>query len=119
MIGFDQAVYNVFEPEGPVTLRVSVSGVLQRSVQVSFFTTDGTATSSGSVDYVAIPNLTLQFDENTLSQSVTIVISDDSILEDNENFFGSLSSSDNAVDLTPRMATINIFDLNDGRIALN
>lgn len=90
--------------------------MLQRSVEVSFFTTDGTATSSGSVDYVAIPNMILQFDENTASRSVTVTINDDNVLEDNENFFGNLNTSDVAVDLTPSLATVNILELDDGRI---
>lgn len=110
-------VYSVDEPEGPVTLTVSVlSGVLQRPAVVSFFTTDGTATSTGAVDFVAISDMTLQFDENTLSLPVTVTINDDNILENNENFLGNLNTTDVALILMPGEATINIFDLNDGKL---
>ena len=113
-IGFDQLVYNVDEPDGTVTVTVSVlDGNLMRPAEVVFFTTDGTATSTAPVDFVGLDNVVLQFDENTLTRPIVLTIIDDAILEDEENFFGNLSTSDGAVDLLPVTTRINILELND------
>ena len=53
------------------------------------------------VDFEGLDNVVLQFDENTLTRPIVLTIIDDAILEDEENFFGNLSTSDGAVDLLP------------------
>ena len=115
-IGFTQSTYNTNEPAGSATLTVAVlSGTLLQPTQITFFTTDGTATSTAPVDFIGIPNSVLQFDANTLSLSVSVTLSDDNILEDAEYFGGNLVSSDMAIDLVPSEARVNITDLNDGK----
>ena len=111
MIGFVPDTYSVLEPERIVTLTASVlSGMLARPVQVSFFTTDGTATSTSPEDYVAVSNLVLEFDAATLSRQINISILNDDILENPEVFYGNLSTSDGAVQLNPADATVNIME---------
>ena len=56
----------------------------------------------------------LTFDGNTDRLPVTITIIDDSILENTEDFFAVLATSDAAVSLSPEQATINILEDNDG-----
>lgn len=118
-IGFDEIQYNVDEPTGQITITVSVqAGNLQRPAEVTFLTTDGTATSIGAVDFVALDSVVLQFDENTLTIPIVITIVDDSILEDLEFFFGNLTTSDEAVDLLPDTTTINIQEIGDGKLPM-
>ena len=109
MIGFAPDTYSVLEPDGIVTLTASVlSGMLARPVRVSFFTTDGTASSTSPEDYIAVSNLVLEFDAATLSRQINISIVNDDILENREVFYGNLSTSDGAVQLNPAAATVDI-----------
>ena len=115
-IGFDPDVYSVDETTGQVTFSVSVlEGTLERPVEVIFSTTDGSATSVAPIDFVSISGAALQFDQNTLTVMVTVTIVDDAILENTENFFGNLITSDSAVDLGPDSATVNILEIGDGK----
>ena len=112
-IGFDQLEYTVNEPVGTLNISASVlDGILMRPAMVVFFTTDGTATSTAP-DFVSVENLELQFDENTLTRFIVLTIVGDITLEDSEYFFVNLSTPDDAVDLLPDTATINIL-MNDG-----
>lgn len=107
------AAYNVDEPDGQVTLIISVlEGTLRRQAEVIFYTSDGTATSIAGLpeDFVPLSGLVLQFDEDTLSLTVTVAIINDDILEDTEFFFGNLNTSDSAVDLLPDEATVSILE---------
>ncbi len=103
------------ETTGQVTLSVSVlEGTLERPAEVIFSTTDGTATSIAPIDFEAITGSVLQFDQDTPTVTVTVTIIDDAILENVENFFGNLVTSDSAVDLGPDTATVNILEVRDG-----
>ena len=109
-------MYDVNETTGQVTFSVSVlEGILERSVEVIFSTTDGSATSVAPIDFVSISGAALQFDQNTLTVTITVIITDDAILENTENFFGNLVTSDSAVDLGPDSATVNILEIGDGK----
>ncbi len=104
------------ETTGQVTLSVSVlEGTLERPAVVTFSTMDGTATSTSPIDFNAITGAALQFDQDTLTVTVTVTIIDDAILENDENFFGNLVTSDSAVDLGPDNATVNILEVGDGK----
>lgn len=66
-------------------------------------------------DYVEVtaPGLTLTFGPTVLSINVPVTIVNNSILELNETFVGSLNSidgADSAVTLEPDVATVTIFD---------
>ena len=57
----------------------------------------------------------LTFYGSTDRNCVIVVITDDDILEDMENFFGSLTTTDSSVTLSPYRAQVNVFeDPNDG-----
>jgi len=89
-----------------------LAGTLQRSVEVSFSTTEGTATSS---DFNSQQDVILQFDETSLTQMVNVAIISDNILEGTESFFGNLTTSDSDVTLNPSAAVVNILDVGDGK----
>ena len=117
IIGFELPEYNVDEPDGEVTIAVIVvGGILRRPAEVTFFTTDGTATTTGEPDFQQLGDVVLQFDENIMRREIRIGIIDDSILEDNEFFFGNLSTTDDAVDLMPDNTLVNILEVGDGKL---
>ncbi len=108
-IGFDPSSFSVNETDGTATFTVRVLvGILERSASVTFSTMDGTATSTGPADFVALSNVTLEFSAGTSSHQVTVTIVNDDIVEDPETFFGNLTTSDDSVQLAPRTATVTI-----------
>ena len=121
-IGFVPDDYSIDENDatGTVTLTIAVlEGTLRRQAEVIFYTSDGTATSVAGLpeDFVPLSDVPLQFDENTQSLTVTVTILNDDILEDTEFFLGNLNTSDDAVDLLPSEATVEILqpDGDDGK----
>ena len=55
------------------------------------------------------------FSSGNTQHCVNIIVNDDAILEDTENFTASLSTSDPALTLAPGMAQVDILaDPNDG-----
>ena len=52
----------------------------------------------------------LTFSDTTLSQTVPITIADGGVVEGNETFSVTLTTSDAAVTLSPMTATVNIRD---------
>ena len=61
----------------------------------------------------------LIFDGSTDRNCVIVAITDDDILEDTENFFGTLTTTDSSVTLTPDRAQVNILeDPDDGECVL-
>ena len=67
------------------------------------------------MDYEDFGNVVRQFDQTTSRLPVEIPIIDDDILEDVENFFGQLTTSETFVDLNPAMTEIDIIEVNDGK----
>ena len=100
-----------------MTLRVIVidGDNLQRQAEVIFSTRDGTATSTDPRDYEDFGDSILLFDNTQRSRTVTIPIDDDDILEDTENFFGQLRTTENFVDLAPAQTEVVIFEMGDGK----
>ena len=109
-------LYSVDEPDGSVTVAVVViGGNLRRPAEVIFSTRDGSATSTAPRDYEDLGDVVLQFDEITGRRTITIPIDDDDILENTEDFFGELRTSEGFVDLNPAGTTIEIVDIDDGK----
>ena len=73
------------------------------------------ACSAAPTDYAGtIEDLT--FDGSADRNCVTVAITDDNILDVTENFFGTLTTTDSSVILSPDRAQVNIFeDPNDGK----
>ena len=65
-------------------------------------------------DYTSVSPTALTFGPNQLSQDVNVTVADDVIQEDEERFFGSLSTTDRAVVLQPGRGDVNITD-NDSK----
>ena len=70
---------------------------------------------TGSNDYTPVSDAELVFQPISVSQPVCadILVVDDGILENNENFLVILDSSDRAVTIATSISTINI--INDDR----
>src|SRR5262249_49366987 len=77
-----------------VTFNVNLSAASGRTISVAYATADGTATSGS--DYVAKSG-TLSFSPGMVTQSVTVTVNGDAVVEPNETFFLNLSNASNAV----------------------
>jgi len=103
--------YNIAESDGSVNIEVTRSGNILGEASVDFATSDGSA-ASGS-DYSQNSG-TLTFADGVTRQKITIDITDDILLEENENFSVILSNSSGALlSDGATTATVNIID-NDG-----
>ena len=110
-MGFSPGVYSVNEPDGSIGLNIVRTLNLERRVEVTFFTTDETATSGGlSPDYNGISGLSVVFDPSTVNQSVSVSIINDQVLENLEFFYGNLSSTDRAVEFSVPSAQVSIVE---------
>ena len=122
IIGFDPAEYSINETAGSVSLTVRVlAGQLARTVSVDFYTQDGTATSTPPADFISVAQaspITLQFSPSDLAQQTTVIIINDDITENPEQFDGLLLTNDTAVILAPDTASVEILD-NDCKLAFN
>ena len=87
-----------------------LSGTLDRSTIVNFFTTDETATYSAPMDFIPVTQTSIVFDAGTTSQQVTVSIADDDVVENSEFFYGNLNTSDGAVILDPSAARVTILE---------
>ena len=87
-----------------------MSGSLERSVEVFFSTSDGTATSIDRLDYNPLTDVVLQFNASTSSIPVIVTIVDDGILENSEKFFGNLRTSDSGVFIDSQRAIVTILE---------
>ncbi|MEM9001515.1 MAG: gliding motility-associated C-terminal domain-containing protein, partial [Bacteroidota bacterium] len=115
-VQFDLASIDVNEDAGTVSLDVSLNATVQDEFTVEFHTTDGTAVAPG--DYTAVPEdtQTLTFGgANPNTQTITIPIIDDTLIENTEDFqvlLTDISTSLVSI-LANDTATVNIID-NDG-----
>ncbi len=71
---------------------------------------------SAVADYQNPGVIPLQFDSISNNRTVRILIIDDSILENNEDFFGNLVTNDSAVTLGPDQAMATIIEVNDSEL---
>ena len=93
-----------------------ISGSLERSVEVFFSTSDGTATSIDPLDFNPLTDVVLQFNASTSSIPVIVTIVDEGILENSERFFGNLRTSDIGVVFDSQRAIVTILeDIGDGK----
>ena len=93
-----------------------ISGSLERSVEVFFSTSDGTATSIDMLDFNPLTDVVLQFNASTSSIPVVVTILDDGILENSETFFGNLMTSDSGVVVDSQRVNVTILeDARDGK----
>ena len=70
----------------------------------------------GGSDYTSPGAVTLTFSNTTTSQTVSVIIVDDEILEDNEKFFANLATTDDRIDINPVNANATIIEDNDGKL---
>ena len=87
-----------------------MSGTLERSVEVFFSTSHGTATSIDPLDFNPLTDVVLQFNASTSSIPVIVTIVDDRILENSETFFGDLMTSDSSVVVGSQRTNVTILE---------
>ena len=89
-------MWTVNEDDGSAEVEVTLNNAVQGGFMVTAFTNNGTAApqflATADVDYTAISQV-LNFAGNAgETQTLTVQITDDDILENNENFTVSLRS---------------------------
>ena len=97
-----------------VCVRV-IDGRLERTVNVTIKTVDGSATSADPKDFSAVSD-TLYFNELTTNVCVNVYIIDDNRVEDPEEFTIVVSTLDQDIDLNNRTATVIINDNDEAKI---
>ena len=107
-LALSSATYSVNEGGGTVTITVNRSGGLASGVGVNYATSNGTATAGS--DYTSTSG-TLTFNGGVTSQTFTVPILQDSLVEGNETFNVALSSATGGATLgTPSSAVVTIVD---------
>ena len=106
-VGFVVTSLTVAENEGTAQVVVQQNGVHGNPVQVNVATSNGTATAG--LDYTAI-NTILTFNPGVLTQTVSIPILNDSLLENSETLALTLSDPVNAVVVGTNPIIITIED---------
>ncbi|XP_039971110.1 sodium/calcium exchanger 3-like [Bactrocera tryoni] len=105
---FEPGHYTVLESVGDVELHVIRAGSLANFTKVEYYTEDGTA-EAGS-DYIPVSGV-LEFPPGIEEQIIKITIVDDDVFEEDEHFYVHLRKpSDDAVIITPKVATVMILD---------
>jgi hypothetical protein len=98
------------EPVGaaaPVALTITRSGDTSQAVTVKWATAPGTAASG--IDFVAVAPTSLSFPAGVTTQTVSVTVNSDAIVEGTELFNVNISSAVNAV-ITDGSAAVTIFD---------
>ncbi|MGD0168041.1 MAG: Calx-beta domain-containing protein, partial [Gaiellaceae bacterium] len=115
-VSFSTASYSVSEGAGSAIITIKRSGTTTGSNSVVFKTANGTATAGS--DYTAVSQ-TVSFAAGVTSKTVSIPITNDTLVEGNETVKLSLSSpSSGAVLGTQKTATLTILD-NDRAFAFS
>ncbi len=116
VFSFSSAAYSVGEGDGHATVTISRAGYAATAVSVHFATANGTATEGS--DYTDASQ-TVSFANGETSKTVSIPITDDSLIEGNETVQLSLSGPSTGTTLgSPSTATLTIVD-NDRAFAFS
>ncbi|MCV6631553.1 MAG: gliding motility-associated C-terminal domain-containing protein [Flavobacteriaceae bacterium] len=107
-ISFNPNTIEVNEDAGTATLEIVLNGEVQDDFEIAYQTTNDTATDFN--DYNAV-NGYLSFGLNQKTQSITIPILDDTVIEATEQFFVNLSKSEGVlVNILEPQAIVKILD---------
>ncbi|MCG2661845.1 MAG: hypothetical protein L6437_16570, partial [Kiritimatiellae bacterium] len=105
---FSASSTSVNENAGSVTLTVTRTNGSSGAASVNYATSNGTA--SAGTDYTATSGTINWADGNSDSKTITILISDDSVVDGDKTFTVALSSPSGASLGTPYSATVTITD---------
>ena len=115
-IGFEALSYEVSEDEGSVTLTVSVlSGEIGEGVVVTVDVRSIDGSAVAGADYTSVRE-SLTFTSSVTEATVTVVITDDAIVEGNEEF--SLVLSGESISSAATTAEVLVRDNDDGVITV-
>lgn len=105
---FTASTFDIGETAGSLTVTVVRTGGSAGEVGVDFASADGSATAGS--DYTAVSG-TLTFADGETSQTITVPIEDDTLVEGKERFSLTLSNPSGGADLgSPNSATVSILD---------
>ena len=108
-VQFASPVASVVEALGTVSLTVTRTGYLTSRVDMVYSTTNGTALAGA--DFGGATNLVLTFGTNVSSQTITIAITNDTVVEPTETFTIGLAVQTGEASLgANRSATVTILD---------
>ena len=108
-LSFSAATYSVGEDVSSVSITVSRAGGSDGAVDVSYATSDGTATAGS--DYTATSGTLSWADGDSADKTFSIPILDDSVLESNETVNLTLSSATGGATLgSPITAVLTVLD---------
>lgn len=106
-VSFSEPTLNISEAESTATLTVQRSGDSSSSASVNFSTSNGTAVAGS--DYTATSG-TVTFAANQTTQTITIPILSDVVVEGNESFSVTLTNPTGAMLGSQSGATVTIID---------
>ncbi|GEM_PF-2445812 len=106
-VTFAQAASSVLETAGSLDITLTLSNPINQPVSVQVVSSNGSATAGS--DYTAI-NQVITIPANTTSQTVSVTILDDNVLEGDETFSLTLSNPVNADAGTTLTHTVTILD---------
>jgi hypothetical protein len=111
-IGLERTSTTVSEDDGTVEVCASVQGPveLQRSVRVVLSTLPGSALAG--LDYTSVVE-TLMFDATNTRRCLDVPITDDDVLENDEDFLVELTTPEPDVNLMPDIGVITIEDTSE------
>lgn len=105
---FDKEVYRASEGSGNVTVRLFLSSIPSTTISVDYATSSGTAQEG--LDFIATSG-SLYFDGSVTSQQIPLVFRMDSVFEEDETFFLTLSNPGGC--LLPEQNPVTIVIEND------
>ena len=109
-VGFELPRYTVNERDGTLEVCVSLlDGSLERTVTLTLFSQDDSATSTDPIDFSAV-DLQIQFDDSVSRRCAIVPITDDDRVELAEIFVVQIRSNDTDVELEPPTAVVTILD---------
>ena len=111
-VSFDTSSSGGGESVTPTTVAVSLSHLWSEAVTVDYAVTGGTATGGG-VDYI-LADGTLVFNPGETSKTISIIIVNDGVDEDNETIVITLSNPNNATLGSKTQHTYTIIDVGGG-----
>jgi hypothetical protein len=108
-VQFTSTTGNELEDDSPGQIEVTLNYITSDAVTVDYTVADGTATGSGT-DYT-LANNTLTFNAGQRTRNINVVLTNDTEIEDDEDFTVTLSNPSGDVELGTN--TIHTFTIND------
>ncbi|MBW2703091.1 MAG: hypothetical protein JRF33_19885, partial [Deltaproteobacteria bacterium] len=114
LLAFTRADWTISESAGSLEIEATRTGGSAGEVSVRFATIDGTASSTGEQDFTAQDKVLTWGDGQDGPQTITIVIADDSEIEQDESFVVGLSEANGGATLGLLISAVVTITDDDG-----